>query len=82
MFFFPFFFCFLPLRTKIRQGTGFSESDVSDIMNESDSTPTSPKATVEAIILVNGVQPELQLTQKESERDSKSLHNNFIQLNC
>ncbi|XP_031638738.1 mucin-5AC-like [Contarinia nasturtii] len=41
----------------------FSESDVSDI-NESDSRPASPVTVLEA---VDGVQPELQHTQKESE---------------
>lgn len=46
----------------------FSESDVSDI-NESDSRPASPVTVLEA---VDGVQPELQHTQKESELVSKS----------
>lgn len=46
----------------------FSESDVSDIV-ESDSTPASPVTVLEA---VDGVQPELQHTQKESELVSKS----------
>lgn len=40
---------------------------MSDIV-ESDSKPTSP---VMAIIAVDGVQPELQHTQKESELVSK-----------
>lgn len=48
----------------------FSESDVSDI-NESDSRPASPVTVLEA---VDGVQPELQHTQKESELVSKSRH--------
>lgn len=46
----------------------FSESDVSDI-NESDSRPASPVTVLEA---VDGVQPELQHTSKESELVSKS----------
>lgn len=49
----------------------FSESDVSDI-NESDSRPASPPVTV--LEAVDGVQPELQHTQKESELVSKSRH--------
>lgn len=51
-----------------RQVQWFSESDVSDI-NESDSRPASPVTVLEA---VDGVQPELQHTQKESELVSKS----------
>lgn len=51
----------------------FSESDVSDI-NESDSWPASPVTVLDA---VDGVQPELQHTQKESELVSKSSHMQF-----
>lgn len=51
----------------------FSESDVSDI-NESDSRPASPVNTV--LEAVDGVQPELQHTQKESELVSKCRHQN------
>lgn len=59
-----------PLRKESsRQMQWFSESDVSDIV-ESDSRPASP-VTV-PIEAVDGVQPELQHTQKESELVSKS----------
>lgn len=51
-----------------RPSQWFSESDVSDIV-ESDSRPASPVTILEA---VDGVQPELQHTQKESELVSKS----------
>lgn len=65
------FFFSSSLRTEFRPGTGISESDVSDNF-DTDSSPTSPKHTpVEAIVLVHGVQPELQITQKERENDSK-----------
>lgn len=53
----------------------FSESDVSDI-NESDSRPASPVTVLEA---VDGVQPELQHTSKESELVSKSSNKTQIQ---
>lgn len=62
-------------RTESRHGPlGFSECETDPI--ESDSTPTSPKqlVPVEAIILVHGVQPELQITLEESKRDSKFLY--------
>lgn len=60
-------------RAELRQSQWFSESDVSD-NNESDSRPDSPATVLEA---VDGVQPELQHTQKESELVSKSSITNF-----
>lgn len=47
----------------------FSESDVSDINEADESRTASPPTILEA---VDGVQPELQHTQKESELFSKS----------
>lgn len=67
----------LSLRTEYRRQARewFSESDVSDIV-ESDSTPQSP---VVPLVAVDGVQPELQHTPKESELVSKlSSHKNAI----